>query len=145
MKENSSRTQILLIVLSVLLVGVLLVQCLFWAGIIGSSSGKSAGGSTETADSSEIAGSTETSGSTEAEAGTETAGNSETASSAETAGGSGTGDNLDGSGSLSREGYTLKQVVVLSRHNIRSPMSGGDSMLGKITPHEWFNWSSNPS
>jgi len=145
MKENSSRTRILLIVLSVLLVGVLLVQCLFWAGIIGSSSGKSAGGSTETAGSSEIAGSTETSGSTEAEAGTETAGNSETASSAETAGGSGTGDNLDGSGSLSREGYTLKQVVVLSRHNIRSPMSGGDSMLGKITPHEWFNWSSNPS
>ena len=47
--------------------------------------------------------------------------------------------------SLSHEGYTLEQVVVLSRHNIRSPLSGGDSLLGTITPHEWFAWSSNPS
>ena len=46
---------------------------------------------------------------------------------------------------LSREGYTLGQVVILSRHNIRSPLSGGDSLLGTITPHEWFAWSSNPS
>lgn len=46
---------------------------------------------------------------------------------------------------LSREGYTLEQTVVLSRHNIRSPLSGGDSLLGTITPHEWFKWSSNPS
>jgi glucose-1-phosphatase len=46
---------------------------------------------------------------------------------------------------LSHEGYTLEQVVVLSRHNIRSPLSGGESMLGTITPHEWFAWSSNPS
>ncbi len=49
------------------------------------------------------------------------------------------------SGSLSHEGYSLEQVVVLSRHNIRSPLSGGDSLLGTITPHEWFNWSSNAS
>ena len=48
-------------------------------------------------------------------------------------------------GSLSHEGYTLEQVVVLSRHNIRSPLSGGGSVLGMITPHEWFSWSSNPS
>ena len=48
-------------------------------------------------------------------------------------------------GSLSREGYTLEQVVVLSRHNIRSPLSGGESMLGKVTPHEWFAWSSGAS
>ena len=47
--------------------------------------------------------------------------------------------------SLSHEGYTLEQAVVLSRHNIRSPLSGGDSLLGTITPHEWFAWSSNPS
>lgn len=46
---------------------------------------------------------------------------------------------------LSREGYELEQVVILSRHNIRSPLSGGDSLLGTITPHEWFNWSSRPS
>ena len=48
-------------------------------------------------------------------------------------------------GSLSHEGYQLEQVVVLSRHNIRSPLSGGDSLLGKMTPHEWFQWTSNPS
>ena len=47
--------------------------------------------------------------------------------------------------SLSREGYTLEQVVVLSRHNIRSPLSGKGSVLGEITPHEWFSWSSEPS
>ena len=46
---------------------------------------------------------------------------------------------------LSREGYTLEQVVVLSRHNIRSPLSGKGSILGEITPHEWFSWSSAPS
>ena len=46
---------------------------------------------------------------------------------------------------LSHDGYTLDQVVILSRHNIRSPLSGGDSLLGTITPHEWFEWSSAPS
>ncbi len=46
---------------------------------------------------------------------------------------------------LSHNGYTLEQVVVLSRHNIRSPLSGGDSLLGTITPHKWFEWSSAPS
>lgn len=50
-----------------------------------------------------------------------------------------------GSSSLSHEGYTLEKVVVLSRHNIRSPLSGGDSLLGMITPHTWFAWTSNPS
>ena len=44
-----------------------------------------------------------------------------------------------------RERYTLKQVVVLSRHNIRSPLSGRQSALQRITPHEWFQWSSAPS
>lgn len=43
------------------------------------------------------------------------------------------------------EKYSLKQVVVLSRHNIRSPMSGPESALGRITPHDWFQWSSAPS
>ena len=47
--------------------------------------------------------------------------------------------------SHSHEGYTLERAVVLSRHNIRSPLSGGDSILGMITPHEWFAWSSNAS
>ena len=44
-----------------------------------------------------------------------------------------------------RERYTLKQVVVLSRHNIRSPLSGRRSTLQRITPHEWYHWSSAPS
>ena len=43
------------------------------------------------------------------------------------------------------ERYQLKQVVVLSRHNIRSPISGKRSTLRRITPHEWFAWSSAPS
>ena len=43
------------------------------------------------------------------------------------------------------EQYTLKQVVVLSRHNIRSPLSGRQSALQRITPHEWYHWSSAPS
>ena len=42
------------------------------------------------------------------------------------------------------ERYTLKQVVVLSRHNIRSPLSRRNSTLERITPHEWYHWSSAP-
>ena len=41
--------------------------------------------------------------------------------------------------------YTLKEAVVLSRHNIRSPLSGPESALGRSTPHEWFHWSSGKS
>ena len=43
------------------------------------------------------------------------------------------------------ERYTLKQVVVLCRHNIRSPLSGRHSALQRLTPHEWYQWSSAPS
>ena len=38
--------------------------------------------------------------------------------------------------------YTPDRVVVLSRHNIRSPLTDGGSLLGKITPHTWFTWTS---
>ncbi len=41
--------------------------------------------------------------------------------------------------------YTLDKVTVLSRHNIRSPLSGSGSLLGDITPHAWFEWTSKPS
>ena len=41
--------------------------------------------------------------------------------------------------------YTLKEVVVLSRHNIRSPLSGNGSILDLATKHEWFHWSSAAS
>ena len=44
-----------------------------------------------------------------------------------------------------KERYTLKQVVALSRHNIRSPLSGSHSVLQRITPHEWYQWTSAPS
>lgn len=40
------------------------------------------------------------------------------------------------------DGYELEQMLIISRHNIRSPLSGGDSLLSQITPHEWFHWTS---
>ena len=43
------------------------------------------------------------------------------------------------------DAYTLQEIVVLSRHNIRSPISGPESALGRITPHTWYPWSSAPS
>ncbi len=38
--------------------------------------------------------------------------------------------------------YTLKEVVVMSRHNIRSPLSSGGAAYQRVTPHQWFTWSS---
>ena len=40
--------------------------------------------------------------------------------------------------------YAREEMVILSRHNIRSPLSGPGSVLSRITPHEWFDWSSAP-
>ena len=40
--------------------------------------------------------------------------------------------------------YTREEMVILSRHNIRSPISGPGSVLSRITPHTWFDWSSAP-
>ena len=40
--------------------------------------------------------------------------------------------------------YTLGKVVALSRHNIRSPLSGKGSVTSRITPHDWFSWTSAP-
>ena len=90
----------LLAAVSILLVCVLLVQCLFWAGVLGAPR------------------------------------------KAETAEASG---HPAAAGSLSRTGYTLEQAVVLSRHNIRAPLSGSGSALASFTPHTWFAWSSAPS
>lgn len=44
-----------------------------------------------------------------------------------------------------KDKYKLKEVVILSRHNIRSPLSGNGSALGNLTPHEWTQWTSAPS
>lgn len=43
------------------------------------------------------------------------------------------------------EKYKLEQVLVLSRHNIRTPLSGSGSALARITPHKWFEWTSGPA
>ena len=40
--------------------------------------------------------------------------------------------------------YAREEMVILSRHNIRSPLSGPGSVLARITPHEWFDWTSAP-
>ena len=45
----------------------------------------------------------------------------------------------------STDGYQLKEVVVLSRHNIRAPLSTKGSVLDSATPHTWYEWSSNAS
>ena len=41
-----------------------------------------------------------------------------------------------------RAKYELKEVVVMSRHNIRSPLSSGGAAYQRVTPHTWFEWSS---
>ena len=43
------------------------------------------------------------------------------------------------------DGYELEEVVVLSRHNIRAPLSTKGSILDKATPYTWYEWSSNAS
>lgn len=47
--------------------------------------------------------------------------------------------------SLHHNEYKLEQVVVLSRHNIRSPLSGKGSTLDKSTTYKWHEWTSAPS
>ena len=44
-----------------------------------------------------------------------------------------------------RAKYQLKEVVVMSRHNIRSPLSSGGAAYQRVTPHTWFTWSSPSS
>lgn len=44
-----------------------------------------------------------------------------------------------------KENYELKEVVILSRHNIRAPLSGNNSVLGRITTHKWTDWTANSS
>ena len=41
--------------------------------------------------------------------------------------------------------YTLEQVVVLSRHNLRAPLSSNGSVPQELTPHAWIQWSSASS
>ncbi len=46
---------------------------------------------------------------------------------------------------LGEKGYTLEQVVVLSRHNLRAPLSSNGSVPQELTPHSWIEWSANSS
>jgi len=41
--------------------------------------------------------------------------------------------------------YTLEQVVILSRHNLRAPLSSNGSVPSDLTPHSWINWSAKSS
>jgi len=45
----------------------------------------------------------------------------------------------------SKDGYELEQMVVLSRHNIRAPLSGKGSVLDTVTPYTWFDWTAGSS
>lgn len=38
--------------------------------------------------------------------------------------------------------YSLEEAVILSRHNLRSPLTGKKAVTSRITPHEWFKWTS---
>ena len=41
--------------------------------------------------------------------------------------------------------YTLEQVVVVSRHNIRAPLSSNGSVPQDLTPHTWIPWTAASS
>ena len=41
--------------------------------------------------------------------------------------------------------YQLEQVVVLSRHNLRAPLSSNGSVPSELTPHSWIEWSAGSS
>ena len=43
--------------------------------------------------------------------------------------------------------YTLEQLIVLSRHNIRTPLVGEGSVLSRVTStgYEWHNWTEKTS
>ena len=46
-----------------------------------------------------------------------------------------------------QQNYTLDQMVILSRHNIRSPLVSKNSVLSRLTnnDYQWFHWEGQPS
>lgn len=38
------------------------------------------------------------------------------------------------------QGYQLRQVLVMSRHNLRAPLANNGSILEQSTPHPWPKW-----
>lgn len=45
------------------------------------------------------------------------------------------------SSQLTDKGYVLDKMLIVSRHNIRAPLSGPGSVSYKITPNKWIAWS----
>ena len=43
------------------------------------------------------------------------------------------------------DNYTLEQVVILSRHNLRAPLSSNGSVPQELTPHTWTPWTAKSS
>ena len=41
------------------------------------------------------------------------------------------------------QNYRLENVVIFSRHNVRSPTVSGSKILTQVTPRKWINWSGN--
>ena len=41
------------------------------------------------------------------------------------------------------QNYRLENVVIFSRHNVRSPTVSGSKILTQVTNHKWINWSGN--
>lgn len=45
---------------------------------------------------------------------------------------------------LTEKGYALEKVLVMSRHNTRSPLSGEGSLPYQMTQNKWYSWTSSP-
>lgn len=45
---------------------------------------------------------------------------------------------------LTEKGYSLEKVLIMSRHNIRSPLSGEGSLPYQMTQNKWYGWTSPP-
>ncbi|HAG70378.1 MAG TPA: aspartate 4-decarboxylase [Lachnospiraceae bacterium] len=50
-----------------------------------------------------------------------------------------------GSAGAKADKYTLEQAVILSRHNLRAPLSSNGSVPSDLTPHEWTKWTAGSS
>ena len=151
-------TSILLIVVSVLLVGTLTVQGLYMAGILNREKTVETQVVTEAEPVTEMSAAAETETTSVVE--TETVDAPENGADSEIEEDAEATDTSDvetvevtqpetksetSKYTLSHDGYTLEQVVVFSRHNIRSPLIRGGSILSTATPHTWFPWSSGAS
>ena len=42
------------------------------------------------------------------------------------------------------ERYRLCKVLILSRHNLRSPTTSGSRVLYSLSPYRWFDWTAGP-